>query len=53
MMRLPVRALAVAIDRALHMRGALLHSGDGVGHGQANIVVRVDAHHEAPCGPPL
>ena len=38
-------ALAVAVHAALHVRGARLDGGDGVGHGHVGIVVGVDADH--------
>ena len=37
-------ALAVAVDGALHVRGARRHRGEGVGHRAAGVVVAVDAH---------
>ena len=36
-------ALAVAVDRALHVARAGAHRGQGVGHAAARVVVRVDA----------
>ena len=36
-------AFAVAIDRALHLRCADVHRGDGIGDAEAAIVVRVNA----------
>ena len=36
-------AFAVAVDGALHLGGAGFDAGQGVGHAQAAIVVRVDA----------
>src|SRR6185503_18483918 len=38
------RPLAVAVDRALHLRGACFDAGEGIGHAQAAIVVRVNAN---------
>ena len=36
-------ALAVAVEGALHLRRPQLDGGDGVGHGQAGVVVGVDS----------
>ena len=38
-------ALAIAVHAALHVGGAGLHGGQGVGHGHVGIVVGVDADH--------
>ncbi len=38
-------ALAIAVDAALHVRAAGFHRGDGIGHCDVAIVVRVDADH--------
>ncbi len=37
--------LADAVDRALDLSGAVLDGGQAVGHGQAQVVVAVDADH--------
>ena len=37
-------ALAVAVDRPLHVGGARGHAGQRVGHAAAGVVVAVDAH---------
>jgi len=44
-------ALAIAVQAALHVRGAYLDRGDGVGHRHVRIVVRVDARrrHRIAC----
>ena len=36
-------AFAVAVDRALHVRGAGFEPGERIGHAEADVVVRVDA----------
>ena len=41
------RALADAVDRALHVRGARFHRGERVGDRAAGVVVGVDAEREA------
>ena len=38
-------ALAIAVDAALHVRASGFHRGDGIGHGDIAIVVRMDAEH--------
>ena len=38
-------ALAIAVDAALHVRTSGFHRGDGIGHGDLAIVVRMDADH--------
>ena len=40
-------ALAVAVDRALHLRRPGLDRGQGIGHRQARVIVGVDAHRGA------
>ena len=37
--------LAEAVDRAFDLAGAVLDGGQAVGHGQAQVVVAVDADH--------
>ncbi len=39
--------LADAVDGALDLAGAVFDAGEAVGHGQAEIVVAVDADHRA------
>ena len=36
-------ALAIAVHAALHVRGALLHGRERIGHGHIGIVMRMDA----------
>ena len=38
--------LADAVDGAFDLPGALLHGGQAVGHGQAQVVVAVDAEDD-------
>ena len=38
-------ALAVAVEAALHVRGAGFDGRQRIGHGQVGVVVRVDADH--------
>ena len=40
------RALADAVDRALDLAGARLQAGEGVGDGEAEVVVAVDGQHD-------
>ena len=40
------RALADAVDRALHLPRARLQAGERVRHGQAEVVVAVDGQHD-------
>ena len=45
------RPLANAVDGALHLAGARLHGGKGVGHGQAQVVVAVRGDHVVAAHP--
>ena len=40
-------ALAVAVDRPLHLHRARRHRCERIGHAEARVVVRVDAHRRA------
>ena len=47
------RALAVAVDRALHLHRSGAHGGEGVGDAETAVVVRMDAERgggEVVCG---